>query len=70
MDITERKRTEWQLRFISETSRVLASSLDYQTTLDRIVGAIVPELVRLVYALCLGRLQNPQTHGGCRFARD
>ncbi|MBD2314319.1 response regulator [Desertifilum sp. FACHB-1129] len=44
LDITERKRTEWQLRFISETSRVLASSLDYQTTLDRIVGAIVPEL--------------------------
>jgi PAS domain S-box-containing protein len=33
MDITERKAAEERLRFLAEASRVLASSLDYETTL-------------------------------------
>src|SRR5207247_514097 len=32
-DITERKHTEAALRFLAEASQVLASSLDYETTL-------------------------------------
>lgn len=44
LEITERKRIERQLRFLAEASRVLASSLDYQTTLDNITGLVVPDL--------------------------
>ena len=33
MDITERKASEERLRFLAEASRVLGSSLDYETTL-------------------------------------
>ncbi|GAB1539425.1 hypothetical protein NUACC21_20910 [Scytonema sp. NUACC21] len=44
IDVTERVRLEHAQRFLSETSAVLASSLDYQTTLERVAQLTVPEL--------------------------
>jgi PAS domain S-box-containing protein len=43
-DISARKKLEDQLRFQLSVSRVVAESLDYQTTLDHIVRLIVPDL--------------------------
>lgn len=43
-DITERKRVEERARFLSEASKILVSSLDYQTTLANIARMAVPEL--------------------------
>jgi PAS domain S-box-containing protein len=43
-DITERKRAEIKERFLSEASHVLGSSLDYETTLNRIAKLAVPML--------------------------
>ncbi len=43
-DVTERKQAEERARFLSEASRILASSLDYQTTLASIVRLVVPAL--------------------------
>ncbi|HEX8560478.1 MAG TPA: PAS domain S-box protein [Pyrinomonadaceae bacterium] len=34
MDVSERKRAEGRLRFLAEASRVLGSTLDYETTLE------------------------------------
>jgi PAS domain S-box-containing protein len=44
MDITERKRQEEGQRFMAEASRVLASSLDYPTTLRSVAALAVPHL--------------------------
>ncbi|MBD3559758.1 PAS domain-containing protein, partial [Planktothrix sp. FACHB-1355] len=44
LDVTERVRLERSQRFLSEASAVLASSLDYQTTLERVAELAVPEL--------------------------
>jgi PAS domain S-box-containing protein len=41
-DITERKRAEDTQRFLAEASRVLGSSLDYQTTLKNVSRMAVP----------------------------
>jgi PAS domain S-box-containing protein len=43
-DITERKRAEQTRDFLAEASRLLASSLDYQTTLKNIAGMAVPNM--------------------------
>ena len=43
-DITERKRVEAHERFLTEVSRVLSSSLDYQETLANIARLAVPQL--------------------------
>jgi PAS domain S-box-containing protein len=43
-DISERKQTEERLRYLSEISQVLASSLDYATTLQRVADLTVPRL--------------------------
>jgi PAS domain S-box-containing protein len=43
-NITQRKRAEEALRFLSEASTTLVSSLDYETTLANIVGLAVPAL--------------------------
>ncbi len=40
-DITERKRIEEQERFLAEASAILATSLDYKTTLTNLAMAIV-----------------------------
>ncbi|MBD2342915.1 hybrid sensor histidine kinase/response regulator [Anabaena subtropica] len=44
LDVTEQVRLERGQRFLSEASKVLASSLDYQTTLERVAQLAVPEL--------------------------
>jgi PAS domain S-box-containing protein len=43
-DITERKRSELAQRVLSRTGEVLASSLDYEQTLNEVAGLAVPEL--------------------------
>lgn len=43
-DITERKRVEEQEHFLTEVSKVLASTLDYQETLANIARLVVPQL--------------------------
>ena len=50
-EITERKRAELALQaseerlsFLAEASRILASSLDYETTLRQVTALVVPEL--------------------------
>jgi signal transduction histidine kinase len=40
----ERKRAEDELRFLAEASRLLATSLDYETTLQRVAEIVVPIL--------------------------
>ncbi len=44
MDITERKRAEDAQRFLAEASGLLASSLDYETTLSSVAKLAVPNL--------------------------
>ena len=44
MDITERKRAEDAQRFLAEASGLLASSLDYETTLGSVAKLAVPNL--------------------------
>lgn len=44
MDITERKRAEDSQRFLAEASGLLASSLDYETTLASVAKLAVPML--------------------------
>jgi PAS domain S-box-containing protein len=44
MDITERKRAEDSQRFLAEASGLLASSLDYETTLASVAKLSVPTL--------------------------
>jgi PAS domain S-box-containing protein len=43
-DITERKRVQDQEQFLSEVSKVLSSTLDYQETLTNIARLVVPQL--------------------------
>jgi PAS domain S-box-containing protein len=43
-DITMRKRMEEGLRFLAQASKLLASSLDYETTLQHVVRLAVPFL--------------------------
>lgn len=44
MDITERKRAEDSQRFLAEASGLLATSLDYETTLASVANLAVPML--------------------------
>ncbi len=44
LDITARKQTEANLNYLSEASKILASSLDYNKTLASVVELGVPEL--------------------------
>src|SRR5579885_379048 len=43
-DITEQKRLENNLRFLSEASKLLSSSLDYRTTLQNVAKLAVPQI--------------------------
>jgi PAS domain S-box-containing protein len=43
-DIDDRRRAEDAQRFLAEASEVLVSSLDYEATLKRIAGLVVPRL--------------------------
>nr|WP_198316570.1 AAA family ATPase [Cystobacter fuscus] len=52
-DITERKRMEVAERFLAEASRELVTSLDYETTFQRIAGLAVPRLAELCIVFAL-----------------
>ncbi len=43
-DITEQKRTERRLSFLSEAQRLLSSSLDYELTLKHLARLVVPHI--------------------------
>jgi PAS domain S-box-containing protein len=43
-DVTERRNAELTMRFLDDASAALATSLDYQQTLDRITALAVPAL--------------------------
>jgi PAS domain S-box-containing protein len=43
-DVTEAKDAELRQRFLAETGQLLATSLDYEQTLDRVARRIVPRL--------------------------
>lgn len=44
VDITQRKRQEEAQQYLAEFSKVLSSSLDYQTTLNQLANQMVPHL--------------------------
>ena len=44
IELTERKQIEQNLRFLAEASKILASSLDYQTTLTNVTQLAVPHI--------------------------
>lgn len=44
IDITEMKRAKDRQTFLAEATRIIASSLDYQTTLSSVAGMSVPSL--------------------------
>jgi signal transduction histidine kinase len=44
VDITERKQIEEQERFLAEASAILATSLEYQTTLENLARLVAPQL--------------------------
>ncbi len=43
-DVTERKRAEGALRMLAEAGMILASSLDYETTLQRVASLAIPRM--------------------------
>ncbi|HEX8437274.1 GAF domain-containing protein, partial [Archangium sp.] len=53
-DITERKRAEQALRFLAEASAVLASSLEFEVTLERVAHLAVPTYAEGCYVYLLG----------------
>lgn len=55
LDVRERKRAEDALRFLAEASTLLASSLDYATTLARVAKLAVPKLADW----CMVELEDP-----------
>jgi PAS domain S-box-containing protein len=58
-DITERKRAEQRQELIIEASRRLAGSLDYRTTLQNAVEAVVP---RLADWCAIAALEDEEIH--------
>lgn len=44
IDVTERMQTQINLRFLAEASKILSSSLDYETTLNNIAKLAVPQV--------------------------
>ncbi|WP_321547807.1 PAS domain-containing sensor histidine kinase [Hyalangium rubrum] len=53
-DITERKRREVAQRFLADASRELGTSLDYETTLQRVAELAVPTLADLCVVFVMG----------------
>lgn len=57
-DITARKRAEERERFLSEASKVLSSSLDYEDTLQSVAQLMVPDLAEWCTVHMQGAEQN------------
>ncbi len=60
-EITERKRNEAVQRFLAEAGRVLASSLDYQTTVQTVARLAVPILADFCLVQAVGNKGEPKT---------
>lgn len=43
-DVTESKKREGQLHFLAQAGRLLAESIDYEETIDRVANLAVPEI--------------------------
>src|SRR5579885_3587449 len=43
-DISQKKKTENQLRFLVDASRAMSEAIDYQSSIDLLVRLVVPEL--------------------------
>ena len=54
LDLSDRKRDEAALRFLADAGDVLASSLDYEDTLQRLAELVVPAHRRLVHRVGAG----------------
>jgi len=67
-DITERKRAEEALRLLSDTSRRLASSLDFEVTLDTVAHLLVPALARTCVLLVQEHGNGEPSHWRAMFA--
>ncbi len=59
-DIDDLKRAEDSLRFIAEASEMLASSLDYETTLSNVAQLAVPRLADWCVVHVIGEDSHPQ----------
>ena len=59
-DITERKQYEKTQRFLAEAGAALAASLDVETTLQTVMGVIVPDLADwcVIYTRSDGRIER------------
>lgn len=66
-DITEQKRREEQQELIIEASRRLSASLDYSTTLQNLVEAVVP---RLADWCVITALEDEQVHWVAAWHQD
>lgn len=61
IDITDRKRAEAAQRFLAEAGRVLAASLDYQTTTRTVARLAVPTLADSCLIQVVGEEGKPET---------
>ncbi len=59
-ELAERNRVEQHLRFLSEASKLLASSLDYQTTLIHVANLAVPQIADWCVVEMLDEKGEPQ----------
>ena len=60
-EITARKRSEATQRFLAEAGRVLAASLDYQTTVRTVARLVVPVLADYCLVQVVGERGEPET---------
>ena len=60
-DITDRKRAELEERFLSESSRVLGSSIDFEATLDNVAHLAVPQFADWCVVYMVDPLGIPRT---------
>ncbi|NUO63475.1 MAG: response regulator [Gemmatimonadaceae bacterium] len=60
IDVTERRRREERERFLAEAGAVLASSLDYETTLKSVARLVVPQLADWCVVYVLDETDGPR----------
>ena len=60
-DITEHKQSELRARFLADAATVLASSLDYETTLQQVAELAIPTVRRRLHRRA-GRRGRPSRY--------
>lgn len=70
IDITDRKRAEAAQRFLAEAGRVLAASLDYQTTVRTVARLAVPIVADWCLVQVVGEDGSPETVAAVTEASD